>query len=378
MQKKKVLIVSGTFPNIQCGVSKHVDILANLMADEFDMHVLTSDDAQIDTSIARNYTVHPLIKSWKLLNVPKIRRAIIKLAPDVVHIQNPTARYRGLGSFLMSMLAPSLKRKCPDIRIVVMQHDIAVGRPTLRWRYKPLFKAADVITVSNQRDRQAIIDLGNAENKVKIAPMASHFDIKPADQQQKQQTRGELNIEPDTLCISFFGFVHPGRNIDLLIKAAAKINSQGRKTHLIIMGGAQKGCENYYAACQKLGDDLGLDITWTGYASGEQIQQGLAASDVFVSLPSRGADMRNTSIHAAVLACVPIVTLENPKYYTDPDLKKLNCIMIDKLEVDILVEAIEKAARQEIPHAALLQSRELMLPERIWPMHKEVNRQAYY
>ncbi|MBI9016707.1 MAG: glycosyltransferase [Phycisphaerae bacterium] len=379
MKKLKLLIVSGTFPNIQCGISKHVEIVANSLADQFDLHVLTSADDCVDTSIAKNYTVHPIIKSWKLLSAPAIRKAIIKLNPDIVNIQNPTAKYCGIGSFLMSVVAPSLKHKCPHIRIVVMQHDIAVGRAILRWRYKPLFKAADAITVSNQRDRQAIFNLGIAEEKVLITPMTSHFDIVPADKQMKRQARDILTIDNDALCISYFGFVHPGRNIDLLLKAASIIKNQGRKIKIIIIGGSSKGAELYYAKCQNLADELGIkdDVIWTGYATAQQISDGLAASDLFVSLPSRGADMRNTSILTAILACLPIITLENPKYLRDPDLDKLNCITIKQLNVNDLVNAIEKAASQEISNQALLQSRQALLPEKIWARHMEVNRQAF-
>ncbi len=360
---------------MKCGVSNHIRFVAERLADKFDVHILTSCHNSIDVNIAQNYRVYPIIKSWKLSNYHHICSEIIKFNPDIVHIQNPTAQYTGFNSLLMSLVASRLKKLQPHIRIVAMQHDIAIGRPLLRWRYWPLFNACDAITVSNQRDKQAIIKLKINPNKIIISPITAHFQLEPSSKEQINQARIEFGITKNTLCISYFGFIHPGRHIDLILKALSKIQQQGQPVAAIIMGAPGPKSQNYYKKCQKIAKKHQIKAIFTGFVDDKKLESGLACSDVFISLPDRGADMRNTSIHTAMLAGVPVVTFENYKYLIDNDLKNTGCVCIDKLEIDLLTQAILQA--KDMPDEILQKARNLVLPEKVWKAHIEANIKAF-
>lgn len=377
----RLVIVSGSFPDIACGISPYVRRIAERTAEpaEFDVHVLTSADPTVNINLAREYQIHPRIKKWSVFQARRICREILNLAPDIVHIQNPTIKYCSYNSIVMSVVVPLLKRMAPAVRIVVMQHDIAVSRRIFRWRYRPMLRAADAIVVSNRRDRQAVLDQGIKPQNIYLAPFSSFFKLPKRCPENKVAGRQKLSIPTDSICIAYFGFVHPDRNIDTLVQALGLLRKEGYNVHGLIMGGASAGSREYYQRCRRLADELSLanHITWTGYAKEKQIIDGLAGADIFVSLPSRGADLRNTSIITAILAELPIVTTKNDRYYHDPDLEAMGCIYADARAPEKLARAIIKMIENPPEAEFLARSRNELDPERLWQRHIEINLCAY-
>jgi len=378
---KRLVILSGSYPQIRCGVAGHVQLIAQRTAalGRFDIHVLTAADEAVDPLLAKGYTVHPIIKSFSPIAAGNICRQVLKLDPDIVHIQNPTVKYTGWRSVVMSQVAKKLKKKKPHVRLVVMQHDIAVGRPVLRRRYRPLLICSDAITVSNDRDRQAIVDLKIDPAKIHMAPVTSHMPVHPIDADTKRKCRKKFNIPENALCLATFGFIHPGRHIEPIIRAIHLLREKNQWVYTIMMGGAAQGAEDYFQTCQNLCDQLGLtaQIIWTGYATNAQIADGLAAADVFVSMPDRGADMRNTSIHSAMLAGLAIVTRRNRSYYVDKQIEQMGCFMVDGMILELITDKIREAAENP-PSLEFRQHLAAWLdPERIWQQHIETNCRAY-
>ena len=375
------MILSGSFPDIRCGVSRHTDIISQLTAQQsdYEVHILTSDDPAVDPGIAQQYQVHPRIKKWSLCHCADVCREILRLEPDIVHIQNPTVKYKGWRSLTMSVLAPMLKHQAPTVRLVVTQHDIALSRKLLRRRFRPLFKAADAVLVSNHRDYQAVKDQKINPAKIYCSPVGSHLILPVRTPAAKAAARTAMDIPQQKICVAYFGFVHPGRRIEVLVRALRLLRAENYDIHGLIMGGAYTGQKNYYRQCQQLAQQLQLaeHITWTGYADEKQIIDGLIASDAFVSLPERGADMRNTSIHSAILAELPIVTTRNPRYYEDPDLEKLGCVCVAGDDPAAVAEGISRTLKNPPPAESLARRRKQLDPEAIWARHVEVNISAY-
>ncbi|MCP4710500.1 MAG: glycosyltransferase family 4 protein [Planctomycetes bacterium] len=378
--KSRLLIVSGSFPNIPCGMSGHVKLIAERIVESggYEVSVLTSVDPLVNPDIAYGYTVFPSIQNWDLLSAYRICREIISHHPDIVHIQNPTIKYTGWHSGIMSVVAPMLKKMHPSIRLVVTQHDIAIGDPWWRWRYYPLFCAADAVIVSNSRDYQAVIAQGIEPGKVYQAPVSAHFVMHDRTEQSKLAARKKFQIPPEVVVIAYFGFVHPGRKVDVLIRTLSILKSR-MAVHGIIIGGATTGSEAYYLQCQQLAEQLGLKehITWTGYASDEQVADGLAAADVFVSLLERGADMRNTSVISAILAQLPVVTTINERYYRDEKLDKLGCAYVAPDDPQTAAAAIESMLKDPPPPELRALWAEQLEPNSIWKKHVNINLQAF-
>jgi len=380
-KKPKLLIVSGTYPKMMCGVAKHVDIIAKGAAQLgiYDVHVLTSNANEIDTAIAKTYQVHPIVVSWHLQHAFSITAKILKLKPDVVHIQNPTAKYCRFGALTISAIALTLKTIAPDIQLVVMQHDIAVGKRWFRFRYQPLLMCADSIVVSNIRDYQAVCDQYINPEKIYISPVASHMTPKLNRLESRETAREKLNIPHDTVVLIYFGFIHPGRHLDLIIRAIPHLSILDKPIKFIAMGSDANDAKGTTEALKSLASVLHLEknVSFSGYATEDQIFTTLAAADVFVSLPQRGADMRNTTIHTPLLAGLPVVTLQNKDYYKDNILEQLGCITIDRLNELDVANAIIKALNLKQNDTYLSQRRQKLLPKNLWQQHIKINHDAY-
>jgi len=119
---KRLVILSGSYPQIRCGVAGHAKLIAERTTalNRFDVHVLTAADKAVDPSLAKGYVVHPTIESFSSFAAGKICQDLLKLDPDIVHIQNPTVKYTGWRSVVMSQVARKLKKLKPNIRLVVM------------------------------------------------------------------------------------------------------------------------------------------------------------------------------------------------------------------------------------------------------------------
>ncbi len=380
MSKRRLVILSGSFPDIACGMSGHVKLIAEGVVGRggYEVEVLTSADEAVRPEVAEGYEVKGVVEDWGYGSARRICKEIIRLAPEVVHIQNPTVKYAGWRSGLMSVVGPMLKKWTPGIRLVVTQHDIAIGEPVFRWRYYPLFWAADAVVVSNSRDYQAVLDQGIDARKVYRAPVSGHFKMHRRSEKNKKTARQRLNIPPDAVCAAYFGFVHPGRNVDILIRALSILRRR-QKIHGLIIGGPSNGAAAYYENCRQLAQQLDLaeHITWTGYATEGQVADGLAAADVFVSLLERGADLRNTSIISALLAQLPVVTTCNERYYRDPELDEMGCRYTPARDPVAAAAAVEQILDDPPPMVLRKQLAERLDPEKIWSRHVDVNLRAY-
>lgn len=380
MSKERLVIVSGSYPDIVCGISPYVRRIAELLADrgEYEVHVLTAADKSVKPEIAHGYEVHGRVKQWGPQHGRKICKEILRLKPTVVHIQNPTVKYGGWRSVTMSVVVPMLKRMAKEVRVAIMQHDIALSKWCWRWRFRPLLRAADAIVVSNRRDYQAVMDQGISSEKIYLARFSSFVRLDEPNAASKQAARERLGIKSDSWCAAYFGFVLPERNVDVLIRALMLLRKEKKDVHGIILGGAHSEAPDCYEQCRGLASELKLDahMTWTGFASEEQIADGLAAADVFVSLPERGADMRNTSILTGILAQLPIVTSGNDRYYTDPDIEALGCVCVGARDVEEVAKAITQLCERP-PLAEVLAQRAAELePNRVWAEHVDITLRA--
>ena len=78
----RLVIVSGSYPNIACGVSRHVDIIARgiVRRGVYETAVLTSRDEAVDAGVAEGYEVYPRIEGWVPINRIIFRAFILILA----------------------------------------------------------------------------------------------------------------------------------------------------------------------------------------------------------------------------------------------------------------------------------------------------------
>src|SRR5437870_7163602 len=91
----KILLITGSFPPMMCGVGNYTASLAEALGKLRDtkVAVLTDTKARMDSSHLINFELFPVAHEWKFSDLPQIFKVVQHWAPDVVHIQYPTQGY---------------------------------------------------------------------------------------------------------------------------------------------------------------------------------------------------------------------------------------------------------------------------------------------
>jgi glycosyltransferase involved in cell wall biosynthesis len=116
----RILIVTGSFPPMRCGVGDYTSCLAEALGKHEDVRVaiLTSEQACKPTQDV-SYDIFPVVKSWQISDFSRIEKVIRQWRPDIVHIQYPTQGYGGhilayvLPVLLFAQRITKLQRKYP-------------------------------------------------------------------------------------------------------------------------------------------------------------------------------------------------------------------------------------------------------------------------
>jgi len=380
---KRVVVLSGVYPNMRCGVAPHTHCAAQAVADtgSWDVHVLTSADDAIDGNLAKNYRVHPVIGRWNLRALPGIVREIERLRPDVLHVQTPTAAYAGRMNFTMPLLPLAGKRLWNTVRLVVTQHDLAIGHRLMQLKHGMLLKRAAALTVSNDRDYQAVCRLSpELLKRTYVAHLASHFNPPELSESEIAEVRRGLGVPEGAMLLLYFGFIVPGRRLETLVSAAGLLREQGRAFRLVLMGGPGAGADRYMEQCRALAVKLGLDkhVVWAGHVEPAVVEKTVAAADMLISPIARGADLRNSSLFPAIRAGLPILTTENPKYSIDRELRAWDiCRFFDPGSPPGLADAIVRLHEDAEAKRRMRENTAALAKRLTWQEHARILDFAY-
>jgi len=368
-------MISGSFPDLPCGVSYHTWVVCTELAKQgrWDLHLLTSDHPSINGALHCDFRVHPLIRRWNLRAIPTVLRFVRRLAPDVVHLQYPTLPYNGRLNLTLHVLLPLLRSVCGVRRIVVTQHDFSIAHWLSRLRAASLLSFADGITVSNDRDETALRRyFPFLAKRVRRAHIASHLAPVTLSREERRSVRAETGIERSEFLLTYFGFIVPGRRLDVVLHALRLILDAGHAARLAVMGGPLGGDLSYLERLRGLADSLGLSerVNWLGHCPSDRVARILAASDLFVMPIQRGADLRSSTLAAAISQGVPIVTTRNRRYLIDRDLEAAGCVIFcDPNSSTSLARAILRGLSDRSLREELKRNMRRLVPRLDWKAH---------
>ena len=102
----KICLVTGSFPEMRCGVGDYTRCLANeLIKAGQQVTVLTSDQKEVRK--IGELELRPEIRSWRSFNLWRILRELDRINPQIVHLQYPSLGYgRGLAPNLLLPVLP--------------------------------------------------------------------------------------------------------------------------------------------------------------------------------------------------------------------------------------------------------------------------------
>lgn len=315
----KVLMVTGSYPPMRCGVGDYTAHLAEALSGDpgFKVTVLTTElDAPPQS--APGPEVSRIMSTWLAKGLDRFFAAMQRLDPDIVHIQFPTQGYDFLNGLAVISFRSRFRLRVP---VVATLHEF-LPRTFSKADcciYAMALCANRIVAVRPEyHDKipwpmKAFI----RKSKIRFIPNTSTIPGIALSAEERQAVRKRLGCETAGL-VAFFGFSFPHKGVDLLFQIA-----DPRKHHLLLIGELLPG-DAYHAHLRRLADsgEWRGRVTITGFVEATEAGRLLAAADAAVFPYRVGGGIWNSSLHAAARqgTFVLMTSLERNGYDRDANI----------------------------------------------------------
>lgn len=303
-----VTIISGTFPNLRCGVGDYTYWLCSgLVKHNIEINIITSQNKNVKT--LKEAKVYPLIKKWNFPSTIYLIRSLKKISPDLVHIQYPTQSYKDKS--MINFFPLFFKLIFLGTPLILTIHDIKTAHPLNKLRLIPFFIFADKLIVTTEEEKDYLIKrMPFLNSKLKTIPLGSNIRTHEITEDEKQRIRLNFGIKKDDILISHFGYILPKKNLETLLYTLRRLLDTGYRIKLMMISDFSPDKNEYHGRLKKTADKLNLnqDIIWTGYCDQEIVSHYLYSSDINVQIYADGVSYRRTSFLAALCHGLPTVT----------------------------------------------------------------------
>lgn len=297
----RVLLITGSFPPMKCGVGdySHQLALALARAPGLQLAVVTSRAAAALGSLP-DAEFLPIVEGWRFRDLGAIARVVRSWQPDVVHIQYPT---QGYARSWMPWLLP-LWLRLAAIPVVQTWHEVYPHRLIFRFLSKAVVPGGLVVVREGYEKRLARPLRWVLRNKtVRFIPNASAIPAVSLTESDRQDVRAKF-AAANARMVVYFGFIFPPKGVELLFQIADPADS-----HVVIVGDLRE-TDPYQQSVRRLAESEPWSgkVTLAGFLSAQEAARVIAAADAVV-LPFReGGGDWNTSIHGAQLQGTFVLT----------------------------------------------------------------------
>lgn len=314
----RLLLVSGTFPDQICGVGDYTALLARALARIRDLEhidVLTSTGPGPARPI-EGVEVHRIMEGWRLDEIERLRDAILRCEPDVVHLMYPSrlgTQDRGGLANAIPWVARGVRRRGRVPAVVTTLHEFSERSRRFRARAWLNLVASDGIVFTSELDRDAALGWpGLARSQQRVIPIAANLSpaSTAADVTSVRRRRG---LSPESFLVVHFGLLAEDRGLEVLARASRWLASDG--VELLVIGeppprvrrrAPRRDLEALRAAEQE------GTLRRIGHLAAPELSALLAAADAAVFPFAGGASARRGSMLAAMAHGLPIVTTDGP------------------------------------------------------------------
>lgn len=313
----RVLLVTGSFPPLACGVGDYTRALAGALAARGDVRVAVLTTAGAAPEPGAPYDVFPVMHRWTPDELPAALDVIREWRPDVVHVQSPTQGYQGTLPTRLPMLL-----RVRGIPVVQTWHEHVPrdGRTldlvlvTLRDLPQILFGRDVIVVRPDFEERLPWWYRGLAPRKryhlIPNAPALPRVELGDAEREGVRARWGAAGKR----MLVYFGFCYEHKGIDDALEAL-----DPARDHLVIAGRVVPEDPYQAALVRRINEPpLSGHVTMTGFLPPAEAAGVMAAADAVV-LPFRaGGGTWNTSLKAAALQGTFIVTTSTERHGFDP------------------------------------------------------------
>lgn len=316
----RVLLVSGSYPPMPCGVGDYTAQLAKALGRRGDVTVAVLTSISAGEVTEGCVELFPVVRTWEIAEAPSIVGRIRRWRPDVVHIQYPTHYYRGI-QWVLPMLAwiingPVVQtwheyyssRSWPSILNAALPGGLVVVRPNYREKmprwYRWLIR----------------------RKEFRFIPNASSIPAVRLTEDERTAIRSKMDAHGREL-IAFFGFASPAKGIESLFEIADP------QLHRIALICDLSAADAYQASILALANrsDWAGKVVVTGFLPSEEVSRLLAAADAAVFPFKDGGGEWNSSIHGVAAQGTFVLTTSLERRGYDPG-KNIHYVMPGDLE----------------------------------------------
>jgi glycosyltransferase involved in cell wall biosynthesis len=290
----RILIITGSFPPLKCGVGAYTACLAEALANEaVDVAVLTDVEAG-DKTLKTKYDIFPIAKKWTGSEFFQIVKTIKHWKPDIVHIQYPSQSYQNR---LFPQLLPPLLSLLGEV-IVQTWHEYYDQR-AVDWNMIPkaITPGGLVVVRPNYKEHMPKTYRWFIRHKVfRFIPNASAIPRAKLSSAERIDIHSRFTSTDKALLV-FFGFLYPHKGVELLFEIA-----DPAKHHIVLVGSFDVTAPYYKTIMQKIEQGKWRNnVTVAGFLPAFETAKILDTADAVV-LPFRdGGGIWNSSLHAAAI-----------------------------------------------------------------------------
>ncbi len=353
----RIGLVTGEYPPMQGGVGDFTRELAlALAALGHEPHVITNCEyyrLQITDCKSRdsNPIIHRVVKNWGWRCWAAIRAVAREVGLDVLNVQYQAAAYKMRPAI---NLLPAARRWLGLPPIVTTFHDLQApylfpkAGPLRKWVIQELARRSDGVIVTNHEDEQWISNFpdlpsslsrdrreweagkfqtpalatsasaGASVSDLRRIPIGSNIaPVLPASY-QRDKWRARWGTGPGDVLIAYFGFLHPLKGGQVLVRALAHLANAGRPVRVLFIGGKTGSSDAstnaaYATRVEALARELGVNerLIFTGYLTPPEVTAAFYASDVTALPYLEGASLRHGTLMAALAHGRAIVTTQS-------------------------------------------------------------------
>ena len=322
----RVLLVSGSFPPMACGVGDYARALAAALSGREDVHVGVLTSAAADPAAAGGFEVFPVIRTWSPTELGRAKDVVRRFRPDVVHFQFPSQGHRGNLAWL---LPPVLR--LTGVPVVQTWHEAVAARwggwapamsPTLGEKLRTAVPQAvlalvpgDIVVVRPDFARRLprwyrVLPLRGRFHLVENASMIPRAELTAAERAEVRARYGRGKA-----LLVFFGFFSEHKGIDDVLEIM-----DPARHHLVMIGGANEDDPYQRDLVRRVREPpLATRVTLAGFLPAVEVARVLAAADAVVLPYRQGGGSWNTTLGAAALQGSFVLTTSVERRGLDPE-----------------------------------------------------------
>ncbi|PLS85773.1 MAG: group 1 glycosyl transferase [Actinobacteria bacterium] len=403
----RVAMITGTYRPERDGVVHYVLRLREALAQRgvVSSVVLTTKDAARE---ARDGEVRGVVDGWGPADLPALVRGVkeaVREGAEVVHVQHAAGTYGFKRAVFF--LPPLLRAAGVRAPLVTTVHEYAW------WEWEPpgvppalveaiktwgqrrgfwdredgfLLTESDALITTNAPAENAIKErLPHLAGRLRRIPLVANVDVVPVNgEQARREVRSRFGWSPDAEVVAYFGFLHPVKGIENLLKAHVRLLKTRPRARLLLIGGAEslalpgEAASSYRDELRTLIGGLGLTdtVAMTGYVPEGEASRLLSGSDVGVLPFNQGVTLKSGTLLALLGHGLPtVVTRSDPP---EPDLSSGEISrLVERRDVPGIAGAISGLLADSVERERLAEKGRSYVRNLSWPLVAERHGEIY-